>query len=214
MSNIDTKTIIDNLIKYFRENDLRIHGELANDTNIYVGSLKSNDAKQRATLVFIGEYVVLVLIDIGNGFPYVGNVYVSGKPIVHNVANYLRIAFKKSKTTHTLDFPVDVETCGQRVIETVTKLTAHTVQEIMDHCMNDAMCNKAVQNLIRVGFITPDHVIKVIDGHLRQAMKMLPYRDFVYTATQGMTTVAISRKKNMDTDLTQVKFITIKAGAK
>lgn len=214
MSNNDSTSIINALIKYFRENNMLISNELANDTNIYIGTLKSVDGKQRATLVFIGEQVVLVLTDIGHGFPPVGNVYVSSKPIVHTAENYQRIAFKKSKATHTLDFPIDVETCGQRVVDTVTKLPEHSVQEIMDHCMDDVLCQKAVQNLIRVGFITPEHILKVIDGQLRRALKMLPYKDFVYVATHDMTNVAISRQKNMAKDMSQAKMIAFQAGAK
>lgn len=218
MSNNDATSIINALIKYFRENNMLISNELANDTNIYIGSLKSVDGKQRATLVFIGEQVVLVLTDIGPDFPPVGNVYVSSKPIVHNVENYQRIAFKKSKTTHTLDFPVDVETCGQRVFESVAKYPEYeyivTLQFLLNYCMENIHCQKSIQNLIRVGFLSPERVLKVIDGHLRQALKMLPYKDFVYVATHDLTNVAISRQKNMAKDMSQAKMIAFQAGAK
>lgn len=216
MSNVnhDTVSIINALIAFFRKNDLRMHNELANDTNIYTGTLRSEDAKQNATLVFIGEYVVLSLLDVGSDLLYIGNVHVFSTPVAHNVENYQRIAFKKSTANKTGSFYVDPETCGQRVLEAVTKLNGYTVQEIMDYCIIDELCQKAVQNLIRVGFITPERILKVIDGQLRRALKMLPYKDFVYVATHDMTNVAISRQKNMAKDMSQAKMIAFQAGAK
>lgn len=213
MSNVnhDTTAIINALIKYFRENDLRIHGELANDTNIFTGAVSSVDAKQYALLVFVGTNVVLVLRDIGDDFAYLGKVYVSSTVIVHSVENYQRIAFGKDKRGM---FPVELETFAQRVFESVTKLTEHNAQEIMAHCLVDILCHRAVQNLVRVGFISPDQVLKVIDAHLRQALKMLPYKNFVYVATTDMTNVLISRQKNMQKDVTKAIMVEFKAGAK
>jgi hypothetical protein len=103
MSNVNhDTTAINALIKYFRENDLRIHGELANDTNIFTGAVSSADAKHYATLVFVGTHVVLVMRDMGDAFSYVGNVYVSSTPIVHSVESYQHIAFGLAKRSKAL----------------------------------------------------------------------------------------------------------------
>lgn len=189
------------IIKHHSSLGLEIDGKPPSQENVYpiYNVTKPSVTSNPATVIMIGRFVCLIVVHetvVVKETPSIHHVhkyYAQTKPIDTSADKIGNVAFAKSRHI------------GYQSLLAVMMLYRSLGIELYFDSYDPSSDQETIAMLMRYGFASPTIVANLIDEALRAMMKCLPYKQFMYVASDKKSNIYVGRHANSSVvDMVQI----------